>query len=72
MSVMWWIHIIVFMCIKDNGVPVNNFLNTMLISLENNGLGMLGTVMFALFTLYLLWATIKGNFKFGVTIPFLM
>jgi hypothetical protein len=32
----------------------------------------LGTMILAIFCLYFLWAITVGNFKVGVTIPFLM
>jgi hypothetical protein len=42
-----------------------------LISIEDAGVGFLSTIIFGFFSLYLLWAAMKGNFKLGMRIPFL-
>jgi LMBR1 domain-containing protein 1 len=54
-----------FVIIIDNK-PYYPFLNNLFVFLQNNGLGFLATAFFALFCLYLLWASIKGNLKFGM------
>jgi len=69
-SVIWWIHILVFMVIKPNGVPLNLFLNQVFIGLEQSNAQFIAVAIFAFFNLYLLWAATKGNFKFGIRIPF--
>ena len=62
---------LVFICIKPNGIPLNLFLNSFLIDLQNGNAGFIATLVFAFLSLYLLWCTTKGNFKFGVRVPFI-
>lgn len=59
------------MLIKINGAPAYSFLNKMFIYLEGTVMSFVGTILLALFTLYLLGCTYKGNLKFGLRIPFL-
>eukprot|EP00357_Protocruzia_adherens_P006001 CAMPEP_0115005264 /NCGR_PEP_ID=MMETSP0216-20121206/19751_1 /TAXON_ID=223996 /ORGANISM="Protocruzia adherens, Strain Boccale" /LENGTH=499 /DNA_ID=CAMNT_0002371523 /DNA_START=100 /DNA_END=1599 /DNA_ORIENTATION=+ len=66
MSILWVLHIILFRLIVSNGAPAYPFLNNMLIGLDNANLSMLATTLFGFFALYLLWCTVKGNFKFGL------
>lgn len=37
----------------------------------DNAFGLFGTIAYGLFSFYLLWCVIKGNFKFGLRIPFI-
>eukprot|EP00027_Filamoeba_sp_ATCC50430_P001449 CAMPEP_0168548398 /NCGR_PEP_ID=MMETSP0413-20121227/4536_1 /TAXON_ID=136452 /ORGANISM="Filamoeba nolandi, Strain NC-AS-23-1" /LENGTH=461 /DNA_ID=CAMNT_0008578691 /DNA_START=83 /DNA_END=1468 /DNA_ORIENTATION=+ len=66
MSLLWIIHIFVFMVVVP---PPSQFLNKMFIDLENT-FGLFGTVAYGCFAYYLLLAVIKGNFKFGLRVPF--
>ena len=59
------------MCIRIKGAPVTPFLNDILLVIQDRGLTIVSGGLFTLFVLYLLSANIKGNFKFGVRIPFL-
>lgn len=57
--------------IRPNGIPVHLFLNNFLLKLNEANAGFIATFVFAFLSLYLIWATTKGNFKFGVRIPFI-
>lgn len=59
---------LLYFIIIPNGKPIYPFLNNLLTALENNNVGFVATAFFALFCLYLLWATIKGNVKFGLRV----
>jgi LMBR1 domain-containing protein 1 len=37
----------------------------------DNVFGLFGTIAYGIFAFYLLWCVFKGNFKFGLRIPFL-
>lgn len=66
-SLVWFIHIILFVVIKPSPHP---FLNQFFIALDDV-FGLFGTIAYGLFSFYLLWCVIKGNFKFGLRVPFL-
>lgn len=66
-SLLWMIHIFLFLAPR---IPITPFLNTMLIDLDEVW-GLFGTVSYGIFAFYLLWAVMKGNFKFGLQIPFI-
>lgn len=66
MSLIWIIHIFLWVLIKPKGNPVHPFLNNLLEGLRSGHVEFLSTVFFAFLALYLLWATIKGNIKFGL------
>jgi LMBR1 domain-containing protein 1 len=57
--------------VDKDGIAASAFLNKILIGLENGNAGFLCVGVFALFCIYLLWCTQKGNIKFGIRIPFL-
>lgn len=61
----------VYLMIKKNGFPINGFLNNLLIGLEENNASFIAVIFFFYFAIYMLWATMKGTFKFGIRIPFL-
>jgi hypothetical protein len=44
----------------------------MLINIENANAGFISAAMFGAILIYLLLCTIKGNFKCGLRIPFLL
>jgi hypothetical protein len=54
------------------GFPFHPFLNVILLKLEEQGINFLSVTVFGIFNFYMLWALIKGNFKIGVRIPFLL
>jgi len=66
-SILWWLQIILFVIATP---PVTPLLNQMFTALDSV-FGLFGTAFYALFAFYLLWCVIKGNFKFGLRIPFL-
>jgi hypothetical protein len=57
---------LLYFVIKINGQPVYPFLNNLLTALTEANVAFLSTAFFAIFCLYLLWATVKGNIKFGL------
>eukprot|EP01061_Rhynchopus_euleeides_P018825 TRINITY_DN31050_c0_g1_i1.p1 TRINITY_DN31050_c0_g1~~TRINITY_DN31050_c0_g1_i1.p1 ORF type:complete len:516 (+),score=179.03 TRINITY_DN31050_c0_g1_i1:309-1856(+) len=58
-SVMWIVHILV-----HNTFDFHPVLNNMFLGLDD-AFGLLGTVAYASFSFYLLWATVNGCFKVG-------
>lgn len=72
-SLILWLHILIFEATKyDARIPSNPFLNNMLIGLDKGNAGFLAALLFAAMMVYLLFCTIKGNFKCGLRIPFLI
>ncbi|KAM3140194.1 hypothetical protein pb186bvf_007747 [Paramecium bursaria] len=63
-TICWWMHILLYIIIIQNGKPANPFLNTLFIQLESHDLGFLSVFFYGLFTLYLLWCVTKGNMVF--------
>jgi len=66
-SILWVLQIILYLVLRPPPTP---FLNTLFIVLDN-AFGLFGTIAYGLFAFYLLWTVIKGNFKFGLKIPFI-
>jgi LMBR1 domain-containing protein 1 len=66
-SILWIIQVILYQAANP---PISPFLNTLFIALDS-AFGLFGTVAYGLFSFYLLWTVIKGNFKFGLKIPFI-
>lgn len=64
LSIMWLLHILLY-----NAFRVHEFLNAMLISLDG-AFALLGVLAYAIFALYLLWATVKGCIKIGMRVVF--
>jgi LMBR1 domain-containing protein 1 len=63
---------LLYMVLKNsNGFPFTSFLNQIFLYFEYSVVSFLGTILLAFFCIYLLWATQKGNLKFGMRIPFL-
>lgn len=71
-SLTWVTHIVLYVVIVIDGIPVYSFLNKMLTFFQNIGVGFLSTTFFSLLCMYLLWCTIKGNLKFGLRIMMCM
>ncbi|ETO23384.1 hypothetical protein RFI_13798 [Reticulomyxa filosa] len=67
MSVTWIIHIILFMLPNH---PITPFLNNLLLRLSIPGFPLFGVACFACYTFWLFFATLKGNFRFGLRFPF--
>jgi len=59
---------LVYFIIAPGGKPIYPFLNNLLTWLVEENVSFLSTAFFILFCLYLLWATIKGNIKFGLRV----
>jgi len=69
-SLSWIIHICVFI-LPDH--PAHQFLNLFFIKLSdvaNGKFPLFGVVAYAMWSLYLIWAVVKGNFKLGVRFVF--
>eukprot|EP01130_Rhizamoeba_saxonica_P002030 TRINITY_DN11836_c0_g1_i1.p1 TRINITY_DN11836_c0_g1~~TRINITY_DN11836_c0_g1_i1.p1 ORF type:complete len:475 (-),score=43.32 TRINITY_DN11836_c0_g1_i1:53-1477(-) len=65
LTLVWIVHIILW--------PVANiypFLNYFFLAMDGV-LSFFGVVIFGIFSFYLLFCVIKGNFKFGIRVPFL-
>lgn len=67
LSLLWILHIILYVLPSK---PITPFLNDVLIALQYPGVSFLGTAIYALFVLYLLWCVMKGNIKFGLRLLF--
>jgi len=67
LSILWIVHIFLWMATYP---PISPFLNIMFIALDQV-FGLFGTAMYGLFSMYLLFCVLKGNFKFGLRIPFI-
>lgn len=66
LSLFWILHMALFMLPET---PIDDFLNVFFIDLESVGNGsfpLFGVLAFALFSFYLLWAVVAGNFKLGI------
>jgi LMBR1 domain-containing protein 1 len=63
-STLWYIHIAIFMLPNK---PYSEFLNIFFIELSNSipNFPLFGVCAFALFSIYLLCAVVKGNFRLG-------
>jgi len=66
-SLCWLIHIIIYVIPNP---PIYPFLNNFFIVLDS-AFGLFGTIAYGIFSFYLLWCVIKGNFKFGLRVPFI-
>jgi LMBR1 domain-containing protein 1 len=65
-SFFWFVHIFVY-----NAARASIFLNAFFMALDS-AWGLLGTIAYGIFSFYLLFTVIKGNFKFGLRIPLLI
>jgi len=66
-SLCWLIHIILYVIPTP---PVYGFLNLFFVVLDNT-FELFGVIAYGIFASYLLWCVFKGNFKFGLRVPFL-
>jgi len=67
LSISWLLHLILFVLPRNR--PFSPFLNTFFIDLENafgGGFPLFGVLAFAIYSFYLLWCCVKGNFKVGM------
>lgn len=67
-SLLWIAQIVLYIILRPNGKPLSTFLNIPLVSLTDHNFSFLSIVIFTIFTLYLLLATIKGHLKFGLRV----
>lgn len=65
MSLMWVIHICIFILPTQ---PVDAFLNNLFIGLTIPGFPLFGVLAFSSYSFWLLLCVIKGNFRFGLRI----
>jgi LMBR1 domain-containing protein 1 len=63
LSIIWILHIIFYIILKKNEKPFFNVLNVILIKLTKINLSFVSIGIYFLLSLYLLFITIKGNFK---------
>jgi len=71
-SVTWLIHIAIFV-LPDR--PYTPFLNAFFIDLsdvggQNGGFPLFGILAFSIYAFYLMWCSVKGNFKLGLRLVF--
>jgi LMBR1 domain-containing protein 1 len=66
LSLVLWVHILLYVVLVFDGVPISPFLNKLLILIEEKIGGFFATFAFAGFAMYLLLCVIKGNFKMGL------
>ena len=65
-SLVLWLHVMLYVVLVFGGVPINPFLNSLLIWIEESLGGFFATFVFAGFAMYMLLCVIKGNFKMGL------
>lgn len=68
LSLLWIVQFICVYFVIINGRAGYPFLSYMFLFFEDNHCGFISYFFFAFFCLYLLWATMKGNIKFGMRI----
>lgn len=66
-TLSWLIHLFLYMMTFP---PLYPFLNNFFVALDRVW-GLFGTIAYGCFSFYLLWCVMKGNFKFGLQIPFI-
>eukprot|EP01091_Cochliopodium_minus_P018275 TRINITY_DN735_c0_g1_i1.p1 TRINITY_DN735_c0_g1~~TRINITY_DN735_c0_g1_i1.p1 ORF type:complete len:483 (+),score=106.04 TRINITY_DN735_c0_g1_i1:39-1487(+) len=67
LSVTWWLHILIYVVWPgSNPYP---FLNNMLIAMDD-AFPFSAIIAYAILSFYLLWAAMKGLFRFGLRLPF--
>lgn len=71
LSVLWILQIVFYIIIRIDDKPLFTFLNVPLVTLVDVNLSFLSIMIFVVLTFYLLIATLKGNFKFGLRIMIL-
>jgi LMBR1 domain-containing protein 1 len=62
-SVSWWLQVIIFILPAR---PINPFLNNLFLDLEVAGFNVFSIVAYACYAEWLMWCSLKGNFKLGV------
>lgn len=65
-SVLWFFHILLYNLIVIDGKPASPFFNDILNRIEESPVSFIATAVFEGLAVYLLFAAIKGNIKFGV------
>lgn len=64
-TLLWIIHILLYVIIKPQGQPVHTFINFILLYLTDHYASFISVGIFGFLCFYLLLCTMKGNFKFG-------
>mmetsp|Transcript_68096 Transcript_68096/g.181182 ORF Transcript_68096/g.181182 Transcript_68096/m.181182 type:complete len:227 (-) Transcript_68096:83-763(-) len=67
-TLLWTIHIVFGILITINGVPLLGFLNVLLEAIEDSGVQVMATLVFAALNFHLLACVVKGCFKFGMRV----
>jgi len=68
LSITWWLHILIYVVWPSGSA--HPFLNNMLIAMDD-AFPFSAIIAYAILSFYLLWATMKGLFRFGFRVPFL-
>lgn len=71
LTFLWIVQIVFYIIIRIDDRPLFTFLNVPLVALADANLSFLSIVIYIVMTFYLLIATVKGNFKFGLRIMIL-
>ena len=71
LTLLWIVQIVFYIIIRIDDRPLFTFLNVPLVALADANLSFLSIVIYIVMTFYLLIATVKGNFKFGLRIMIL-
>ena len=71
LTLLWILQIVFYIIIRFDDKPLFTFLNVPLVALADANLSFLSIVIYIVMTFYLLIATVKGNFKFGLRIMIL-
>ena len=71
LTLVWIVQIVFYIIIRIDDRPLFTFLNVPLVALADANLSFLSIVIYIVMTFYLLIATVKGNFKFGLRIMIL-
>ena len=67
-SIILYLHIFFYILIAPDGIPLHDFLNSVLEWIEMNIASFFSSILFILIALYCLWCTLTGTFKFGLRI----
>ena len=67
-TLAWVAQILCTFVILKNGQAIYPLISNLLLYFQNHSVSFLSYLFFGLFCLYLLWATVKGNTKFGLRV----
>eukprot|EP00494_Astrolonche_serrata_P023696 UN23954 len=69
MSLTWFLHICIFMLPPE---PAHPFLNNLFIGLDPGGFSLFGLIAFTFQVMWLFFCVIKGAFRLGLRIPYII